>query len=310
MTASTEPTAAYGNNNPQVIVTGEHSGLANLVPGSPGTINPPFLNSAEGLETGGALAPNTYVYAVTDDFVEGGGESTPSETTPIVVSGSKAQSSCQLPPVCHAAQFKIYREVSGTNKWFLIGTMDAPTSQPPNSWYSTRSTTEVTGGQIELSFTDTGITGTPASAPPTSNMAVESPYPQNPNLVPAFEGVGIKDFGWDASKPYPNPTIPGSVTPVYPAGSTFVDAHAQAIPRYPTNIYYNVSTRSRRLTSSTTSIRRNRKAANANRRQSRHVRPNRRTSPKWSSDVDMDMLQHVMGNDPRPHYFHQPNLMG
>ena len=24
----------------------------------------------------------------------------------------------------------------------------------------------------------------------------------------------------------------------------------------------------------------------------------------------MNMLQHVMGNDPRPHYFHQPNLIG
>ena len=158
------------------------------------------------------------------------------------MSGSTSSVKLSLPPVCHAAQLKIYREVSGTNNWFLIGTMDAPTSEPPNSWYSTSWTTEVTGGPHRLSFTDTGITGTPASAPPTSNMAVESPYPQNPNLAPAFEGVGIKDFGWDASKPYPNPTIPGSVTPVYPAGSTFVDAHAQAIPRYPTNIYYNVST--------------------------------------------------------------------
>ncbi len=28
------------------------------------------------------------------------------------------------------------------------------------------------------------------------------------------------------------------------------------------------------------------------------------------SNVDTNMFQHVMGNDPRPHYFHQPNIMG
>ena len=28
------------------------------------------------------------------------------------------------------------------------------------------------------------------------------------------------------------------------------------------------------------------------------------------NNVDTNMFQHVMGNDPRPHYFHQPNLMG
>src|SRR5271170_4336518 len=28
------------------------------------------------------------------------------------------------------------------------------------------------------------------------------------------------------------------------------------------------------------------------------------------SDVDTNMFQHMMGNDPRPHYFHQPNMMG
>ena len=77
---------------------------------------------------------------------------------------------------------------------------------------------------------------------PDANEAIESAYPQNPVFIPAFTGVGIKYFGTDASKPYPNPTIAGSIAEAYPAGATFVDGPAQAIPRYPTNIYYNVST--------------------------------------------------------------------
>ena len=71
LTASTSPTAALGNNNPSVIVTGEHSGLANLLPGNPGVVDPPNLSFAEAetAETAkGTLAAGSYVYAVTDDF--------------------------------------------------------------------------------------------------------------------------------------------------------------------------------------------------------------------------------------------------
>ncbi len=92
----------------------------------------------------------------------------------------------------------------------------------------------------------------PTRAPPAPrprdrrsiNEAVESAYPQNPNLIRGVStGVGIKYFGSDASKPYPNPSDPRAARrPAYPAGATFPDGAAHAIPRYPTNIYYNVST--------------------------------------------------------------------
>ncbi len=99
------------------------------------------------------------------------------------------------------------------------------------------------GGLSSQTYTDTGAAGAAASAaPPATSEAVETAYPQNPNLIPAFAGVGIQDFGSDASKPYPNPSIPGSTAAAYPAGSTFTDGTAEAIPRYPTNIYYNTST--------------------------------------------------------------------
>ena len=131
-----------------------------------------------------------------------------------------------------------------------------------------------------------------------SQRSGREPLSAEPDLIPAFQGAGIQYFGSDASKPYPNPSIAGSTTEAYPAGSTFTDGTAQAIPRYPTNIYYNVSTEAQEVdefnalytpvaqggkcvASSTTTC---------------------ETSPATFagvvSDVDTNMFQHVMGNDP------------
>ncbi|MFZ1153924.1 MAG: hypothetical protein WAN93_03355, partial [Solirubrobacteraceae bacterium] len=317
LTENTAATSAYGNDNPSVIVTGEHSGLANLIPGNPGAVDPPDLDTAEAATTGGALAVGNYVYAVTDDFTPGGGQSLASETA-VTVSSSTGAVTLTWAAVCHAAEFKIYREVANSNAWKLISTVSAPTEAPPNSWFGnpTNSSkevikTEVTnGGALEQTFTDTGSEGTTSAGPPAGNEAIESAYAQNPNLSPAFTGAGIKYFGSDASKPYPDPTITGSTTPAFAAGQTFPDGTAQSIPRYPTNIYYNVSTEAQEVdefnqlylpeslggkcvnTSTNTC---EEKAANF---------------AEVVNSIDTNMFQHVMGNDPRPHYFHQPNLMG
>ena len=134
LTQSTSPTAVLGNNNPSAIVTGEHSGLANLIPGNPGAVDPPGLDGAEEAEASGTLAPGTYVYAVTDDFTPGGGQSIASVSSPVTV-GSSGAVTLSWAAVCHAAEFKIYREVSGSNEWKLIATSPAPTEAPPNSWF-------------------------------------------------------------------------------------------------------------------------------------------------------------------------------
>ena len=67
--------------------------------------------------------------------------------------------------------------------------------------------------------------------------------------LPAFKAIGIQTFGSDSSKPYPNPanaTFANGSAPAsqYPNGATFTEpiSGAQAEARYPTNIYYNVST--------------------------------------------------------------------
>jgi hypothetical protein len=311
---STSPTAALGNDNPSVVITGEHSGLANLLPGNPGVVAPPDLDSVE-TANGGSLPAGTYVYAVTDDFTAGGGESIASESSPVTVTGEEeGEASVEVtwPAVCHAAQFKIYREVAGSNQWKLIATIPPPSAEPPNSRFaSPTSKLAVTGGgALAQKFIDTGAAGTPSSGPPASNEAVESAYPQNPNLIPAFEGVGIQEFGSDASKPYPNPAIPGSTSAAYAAGSTFTDGTAEAIPRYPTNIYYNASTEAQEVDEFNTlytPVALGGKCVNSA-VTTCETKP--ATFAEVVSDVDTNMFQHVMGNDPRPHYFHQPNLMG
>ena len=47
LSESTNPAAALGTENPQVIITGEHSGLANLLPGNPGQVDPPDFDDGD-----------------------------------------------------------------------------------------------------------------------------------------------------------------------------------------------------------------------------------------------------------------------
>ncbi len=311
LSESTSSTAALGNDNPSVIITGEHSGLANLIPGNPGVVDPPDLDGAEAAE-GGTLPAGSYVYAVSDDFVAGGGESSASESAPVTVTGSTGSVTLTWGAVCHAAQFKIYREVAGSNEWQLIATVPPPSSAPPNSWFGNPTTnTDVTGGgALEQTYVDTGAAGTPSSGPSAANEAVESPYPQNPNLIPAFQGAGIQYFGSDASKPYPDPSISGSTAEAYPAGSTFTDGTAQAIPRYPTNIYYNVSTEAQEVDEFNALYTPVAQGGKCTASATTTCETSPATFAGVVSDVDTNMFQHVMGNDPRPHYFHQPNIMG
>jgi len=314
LTASTSSTSALGNDNPTVIVTGEHSGLANLLPGNPGVVDPPDLSvaEAESSTTKGTLAPGSYVYAVTDDFSAGGGQSVASESAPVSVSGSEGTVTLSWQAVCHAAEFKVYRELSGSGEWKLIATIPAPTTAPPNSWFASPATNALVtgGGALDQTFTDTGLAGASSAGPPSSTEAVESAYPQNPNLIPAFAGLGIQYFGSDASKPYPNPAIAGSTTAAYAAGQTFTDGSAQAVPRYPTNIYYNASTEAQELDEFNTLYTAVAQGGKCLASATTTCETAPATFAGVVSDVDTGMFQHVMGNDPRPDYFHQTNIMG
>ena len=315
LTSTTDPTIALGAQNPSVLVTGEHSGLANLLPGNPGIIDPPsFGSAAVNPTTPGTLPAGSYTYAITDQFAASGGESSASQTIQTVPANGSVDLSWDA--VCHAADYKIYREVTGSNVWTLLSTIPANTTT--SSFADPASTTDVTGGgPVAQSYTDTGTPGTSAATPPTVNGATESAYEQNQSLDAAFAAVGIKTFGSDSSKPYPSPataTFPNGAAPTsqYANGATFTQpiSGAQAEARYPTNIYYNVSTEAQEVdeynhlylaaaqggscvdSATTTCI----------------------TTPATFADIiksiDQGMLQHIMGNDPRPDYFHQTNMMG
>jgi hypothetical protein len=116
----------------------------------------------------------------------------------------------------------------------------------------------------------------------------------NPNVFPALQATGIKWVGDDASRFFEQ----------RPWGS------ATSVPRYPSNIYYNAATRTQMLdeynylylppslggkcenTATTTCF---------------------TQAATWNDYVDREasqMLRHVLGNDPRPHYVHQANLAG
>jgi len=300
LTPSANPATPFGTDDPGALVTGEHAGLANMVPGNPGTVDPPEWDDPVVNLTGGSFAAGSYTYAITDQFSPTGGESSASST--VVAVPASGSVTLQWAAVCHAALYKIYRLNPGSSTWTLVTTMTAP----GNSFGNT--------GPATLSFTDTN-TGSPSPTPPPSvNGAVETPYQQNTDFVGALSAAGVAEIGSDASKPYPNPptaTFPNGSPPsaTYPAGATFPDGSARAIPRYPTNIFYNVST----------------EAQEVDEYQTIYDLPTCKpitgvttcnapgTAFSMSAivtSIDQNMFQHMMGNDPRPHYFHQTNLMG
>lgn len=329
LSESASPDSALGTENPNVIITGEHSGLPNLVPGNPGQVDPPDFDSVTPSTAGGAIAAGTYDYAIADQFntaapgatpVAGSGESAAavSQTT---VTGTTGSVALTWDAVCHAADYTIYRApVSGTTvgAWSQIAVVPANTTTDFTNPTGNSTTNTAGGGAAVKSFTDTGTAGSPAPAgePQTVGTAVETGYEQNPDLDAAFAataGGGIKYFGSDASKPYPSPADTSFSTGAYsgaetPTGGSFPDAGATAIPRYPTNIYYNVSTN----------------AQEADEYQTLYDLPTcvpvsgiTTCNPAGTSftitqilaSVDQNMFQHMMANDPRPHYFHQTNLM-
>ncbi|HET6449042.1 MAG TPA: hypothetical protein VFG31_08030 [Conexibacter sp.] len=276
------------------LVTGEHSGLANLIPGSPGMIDPPSIEEAWDTTLGGVLRGGTYDYAITATTPHG--ETIGSTTTVVVPARRLATASVRIdfPAICHALTYKVYRRVSPSGAWALISTI----AQPATAFNA--------GGAVTIRFRDVGTTGTPATPPSVSGAAID-PYGQNPNFAGALRSAGIRNTGADASKPYP--VTPTSTSgPTYPAGTSFVENGFRVIPRWPTNVYYNTATQAQQLdeynylylppelggacvnSSITTCF----------------------SAPaSWSDYVRAEsdrIFGHMMGNDPRPHYFHQTNL--
>jgi hypothetical protein len=305
LTSNTSATASpLGTENPDVLVTGEHSGLANLIPGNPGTVDPPEFDAVTPAAGTSSLAAGSYIYAITDDFSAGGGQSSASESTVILAAGDTVSISWDA--VCHAADYYVYRQDPGATSWTLVETVPAQAGQFGSTGPMTYTISDpVTGG-------DAATSTVPST---TDNAAKESPYAQNTYLDAAFKAVGITDFGSDASKPYPSSPDTGSTTPDVSAGSTFTEplSGAHAIPRYPTNIYYNASTEAQEVDEFNTLYLEN---SDGTCLAITDCQTSAWTWPQILDDVTgiggpyVGMFQHMMGNDPRPDYFHQTNMMG
>ena len=279
--------------NPAELVTGEHSGLANARPGNPGTIDPPTIDDVEPLATGGTLPAGTYEYAVTARSPAG---ETVASTVPGIVVVANGSVRVSFNAVCHAVGYDVYRRPTA-GAWSRVGTLP---------WSATAATDD---GEdpIVLSVTDTAAAGT-AAAPPAVNGAALAPYGQNPAFLNAITAAGVGSVASDASKGYPSePTVVTST--LLSPGASFVQGAVRAVPRYPSNVYYNVSRQGQQLDEYNWI----------------YVAPEAgggcvpiagvttcRTVPAtWAEYVTSEtrvMFRHLTGNDPRPHYFHQSNL--
>ncbi|HYV15898.1 MAG TPA: hypothetical protein VE972_07750 [Conexibacter sp.] len=278
------------------LVTGEHSGLANLIPGSPGTIDPPSIDEAAPVARNGTLAAGLYEYGIT--ATSPNGETVAATTTARVPVGergiTRGSTVLEWDAICKATGYRIYRRSLPDGAWAMIGTV----AQPANPARDT--------GPTILRYRDAGAAGS-TTDPPSVNTAKIGPYGQNPNFSNAIRDTGVRYLGADASKPYP--VTPTSTTgPVWPAGAQFIDGTARVFPRHPTNVYYNVATRAQEL----------------DEYNFLYLPPSLgggcvesptntcRTSPATWEDVVAAESQRIfglmMGNDPRPHYFHQTNL--
>ena len=277
---------------PTELVTGEHSGLANARPGNPGTIDPPSIDE-ETIGTG-TLAAGTYDYALTARSPAG--ETVASQAQ--VTVPAAASVTVSFDAVCHAIGFDLYRRVTGSTAWTRVASMTRDAAAPTDDGVV----------PITHTLTDTGAAGT-AAGPPAVNGAALAPYGQNPAFLAGVTAGGVTTVASDASKGYPS--TPTSITsPLLPAGAAFVMGAVRAVPRYPSNVYYNVSRQGQQLdeynwiyvappggacvpiTGVTTC-----RAAGA-------------TWAEYVASETQVMFRHLTGNDPRPHYFHQSNLAG
>jgi hypothetical protein len=288
-----------GLNDATEAITGEHSGLANVRPGNPGTIDPPAFDDLQ--PTTGTLAAGTYDYAITARSPAGETVASIARTDPLPAGSGVV---AQFNAVCHAVSFHLYRKPAAGTAWALVGSV----AREPRAAVDTGS------APLVLSITDAGGAGTPSTLPAVNGAAL-APYTQNPSYVPALTGAGITTVASDSSKPYPNPPSKGQplseADPTnFPKGATFpLSPTIQAVPRYPSNVYYNVANRLDQLDEYNWIY--TAPSGGGACVPIAQVTTCNAAPVSWDQYLASEtriMFGHLTGNDPRPHYFHQTNI--
>jgi hypothetical protein len=330
-----------GTEDPHVFVPGNHSGFADLVPGTPATVDPPILDTATaGTDATSTLPAGTYEYAIADQFENGvpTSETTPNATglsqadisDPVAVTAGQSVS-LTWQSICHASDYVIYRgyEAPGatTYTWTPLapaatqtvktyGTVATPSSPtlPDSSSGNPTSTTNITGGgELEQTYVDTGAATAEAgglTTPPTEENALESAWEQNPYFIPALEAVGITAVGDDASKPYPttpNATFTyGTNETVTGTGSSTVCAPVACTPAGATFVDGTSQVVPRHPLNVFYNTSTDYEELN-------EYQTIYGSTSTWADVIDQNvsgMFGFMMANDPRPSYVHQTNIIG
>ena len=124
-----------------------------------------------------------------------------------------------------------------------------------------------------------------------ANLAATPPRGENRNLAPALSARKIRFLACDASRPYASGGSEPDRRPV-PAGAPFVTGGVLAIPRYPTALAHDAATAEQLLD-------RLRSTGDAS----------DQSWPQLVSKEARRILVKLLGNDPRPHFCHQSNLL-
>ena len=309
ITQSTNTANALGYENPQVFVPGNHSGFADLVPGNPATVDPPDLCTLEPNTTGGSLrriATSTRSPTSSRPRAALADQRSPRPTSPRP-SPSRPDRSVTLnwQAICHAASYIIYREVAGSGVWTYLGQYTPTTTTADPTGGSTTNTAG--GGEVQLSYTDTGAAGTPSRSggyrrPPRTRSrgrgsrtrtsfrrSRRSGSPRSARMRPSRTPTRPRPRLARTASWLPGACTAAWSTPPLRPSST---APPEVAPRHPINIYYNASTETQELDEYNT------------------IYGAGHTFADVVNSVVSGMLQNMLNNDPRPTYVHQTNIMG
>jgi hypothetical protein len=122
-----------------------------------------------------------------------------------------------------------------------------------------------------------------------ANLTATPPRAENVHLAPTLAAQRIRYLACDASRPYPARSGGAHLAP----GTPFVIGTAFVVPRHPTILSHDAATEAQAL--------------------DRLRSEGRANGDSWEQVVEVEakrIFAAMISNDPRPHYFHQINLVG
>ena len=245
--------------------------------------------------TAGTLAAGTYDYGITASSTRG---ETPASVTQVVLAAAGGVT-LSWPAVCHAVSYSVYRRPAG-GAWTRLATLPQPADAVRRRRRRRRSPI-------------------PTPAPPWARPAIRRRPTERPSTRTRRTRSSSRRSRRAARRRARSPPTPRRTTrtrrrarsaaATFPKGASFVDGPARAVPRYPSNVYYNVANRADQLDEYNWIY--TAPAGGGGCVPITGVTTCNPAKVTWAQYLDSEtriMLGHLTGNDPRPHYFHQTNI--